>query len=210
MHPLSVRPWRRVVGAGAGVALVFTLGACGSKSPSPSAEPAATSSTTSTSVASTAAPDTSPPDTSTVDTFVATQQAVYEAYLGYWSTWDEASSNPINVDHPGLERYYTGAAFDQTRASLSKMVSEGTAGRPAENSKASHTIRFINLYNDTAFVEDCLVDDGVIYRVASGEIVNDVVKTVLVRATAFRTDGQWKVGETKTLREWQGVSACDG
>jgi hypothetical protein len=208
MHPLSVRPWRRVVGAGAGIALVLTLGACGSKSPSPSAEPAATSSTTSTSVASTAAPDTSPPDTSTVDTVASVKLAVSEAYDAYWRTWEEAITAPVNPQHPGLDRYFTDIALERARTNLQKMVDKGTAGRPADNPVGKHTIRSIDTNGKVAYIEDCSVDDGVIYDVASGNVVDDNIATSLIAGTAINVDGEWKISNTLVKRRWDGVSLC--
>ena len=68
---------------------------------------------------STASEPTSPPTT------LADEQAVLEAYQGYWDTW-LAANDPPNPDHPDLERYATGAALVSVRES----IEQHRLGRP--------------------------------------------------------------------------------
>jgi hypothetical protein len=59
-----------------------------------------------------------------------------------------------------------------------------------------------------ATVQDCSVNDGVLYRVATGEIVDDSVVTNSVEAVLRLVDGSWKVESTRLLQKWEGVAGC--
>ena len=57
-------------------------------------------------------------------------------------------------------------------------------------------------------LQDCATNDGIVYRVATGQVIDDSVVTRSVSATMRRVDGTWKLAEARVLQEWKGVAGC--
>jgi hypothetical protein len=53
-----------------------------------------------------------------------------------------------------------------------------------------------------------VTNDGVVYRVKSGDVIDDAVGTSSLEAVMRRIDGVWKLESTKLLQHWDGVSGC--
>ncbi len=69
-------------------------------------------------------------------------------------------------------------------------------------------MKLINLEGDTAELQDCVTNDGIVYRVATGEVVDSSVVTRSLSATMRLVDGAWKLADTRVLQEWEGVAGC--
>jgi hypothetical protein len=50
--------------------------------------------------------------------------------------------------------------------------------------------------------------DGIVYRVDSGEVIDDEVVTHSIDVTMRRVDGEWKVESAQLLQAWDGVEGC--
>ena len=55
---------------------------------------------------------------------------------------------------------------------------------------------------------DCSINDTIVYRVATGEVVDDSTVTRSVSATMRKVDGVWKLASTSEIQKWEGVAGC--
>jgi ABC-type transport system substrate-binding protein len=170
----------------------LAVSACGGSESPP--EVAAEPTTTSTTEASTT-------------TTVGREQEVLDAYLESWEAYDVAS-DPADPTHPALAETSTGPALQQAVESLEAFRISGRVGRTPENSIAEHRAEVVWLLGDEATVRDCSIDDGLVVIEATGEVVNDVVSTVLFEGSMAVEDGRWKLRSLKVVETWDGVAGC--
>jgi hypothetical protein len=175
------------------VALVVSLAACSNDDDD---------ATTTTTVA--------PSTTTTVTTGDAAQAEIVDRYKRFWEARFEANQPPPNPDFAGLREYATGAQLDNVIEETTNNLRERVALRKPENSVARSSVKVISVDGEVAKVQECVVDDGIVYRYESAnkEVVNDAVATHNVEATMRRVDGKWKVELTKIVQRWEGVAGC--
>ena len=173
--------------------------ACGSRDDQIPSTPERTteSSTTTASVTSTA-PDSTTPESGDL----------IPRYEAFWAARFEANQAPVNPDHPGLREFATGSQLANVIEETTRRRDEGLALRRPDKSVARRSITIVSNDGHQASLQDCAVNDGVVYRVASGEIVDDSVVTLSIEATLERIDGQWKVATTQLIQQWEGVAGC--
>ncbi len=53
-----------------------------------------------------------------------------------------------------------------------------------------------------------MIDDDVVYRYTTGEVVNAAVSTNSVEGTMRRIGGVWKLEAARLLQRWEGVAGC--
>ena len=149
-------------------------------------------------------------NTSTTSTPAAdtVEQEIADRYAAYWQARFEANQNPPNPDHPGLREYATGEQLDNVVEETRRNLDEGRALRKPENSVARSSVRVVKVTGDEATLQECVVDDGVVYRFRTGEVVNDTVATHSVEASMRRVDGVWRVATTRLLQRWEGIAGC--
>ncbi|MGC1512036.1 MAG: hypothetical protein WA797_03865, partial [Acidimicrobiales bacterium] len=85
---------------------------------------------------------------------------------------------------------------------------DGLAFRQEANSVTAHHVRVLSVAATTAELQDCFVNDGVVYRVESGAVVDDSVVTRNVTASMTIVDGVWKIEMATVIQEWKGVAGC--
>lgn len=197
------RPSRSAV-ALALVAVVFLAPAC-SGDDDDGAIPTTSSSrrTTSSSGASTS---TSSTDTTTAGT--AVEQEIQTRYTAFWEARFQANQAPPNPTHPGLREYATGAQLENVISETTRNRDEGLAFRRPEDSVYERRVRVVSVDGDTARLQDCVTNDGIVYRVASGEVIDDSVNTRSLEAVMRLVDGEWRLETTRVLQEWKGVAGC--
>lgn len=141
-------------------------------------------------------------------TVVSTEeQAVLDAYQGYWRAI-LAANNPPDERNPMLQQFATGEALDSVFKAAQANRLEGKALRPPENSKAEHRAEIVSMSESEATVRDCAIDDILVVKIDSGEVLNDKVATQLRTATLRHEGGAWKVAYTKLEERWDGVAGC--
>jgi len=143
--------------------------------------------------------------TSAVD---AAQQIVLDRYVAFWHARFEANQAPVNPDHPALAEYATGPQLENVVSETRRRRDEGLAIRRPENSVGKHDVRVVKEGTEEVTLQDCSVNDGVIYRVDTGEVVNDQVVTQSIRGTMRLVDGKWKLERASLVQEWPGVAGC--
>ena len=72
----------------------------------------------------------------------------------------------------------------------------------------TNRVKVVEVVGDSATVQDCATNDGIIYRVASGQVLDEGVVTRSVEATMLAVDGVWRLADTRVLQEWKGVAGC--
>lgn len=145
---------------------------------------------------------------STIRPATSEEQLVIDRYNAFWEARTAANASPPNPDDPRLRELATGPQLVNVIAETKDRRVQGLAIRNAQPSIAQGRVRVRNLHGDVAEIQECSVDDGIIYRPATGEIVNDEVVTRSVAATMRKVDGVWRLETTKVLQQWKGVAGC--
>lgn len=164
-----------------------------------SGAPTTTTSTTSTSTTT----STSSPDGSQSD-----DQELVDRYVGFWDARLAANEAPPNPDDPTLAEFATGPQLDNVMAETRQRLDDGLALRSADPSRTSHDVTVINQTADRAELQDCFVNDGIVYRPDTGEVIDDSVVTRSVSADMVLVDGVWKLERATVVQQWEGIAGC--
>jgi hypothetical protein len=149
--------------------------------------------------------------TSTTSTSAETdvEALATERYLAYWDARFAANEAPAaNPDAPALRELATGAQLDSVIAETTRNRDEGIAFRRPESSVAERRVQIISIDPDVVRLQDCATTDGIVYRVDSGEVIDDSVVTHSIEATMRLVDGEWKLESAQLLQSWDGVAGC--
>lgn len=188
------------------IALVLVATACSgddaaSSPPDASADRSSSSSTT------TIAPATS----STASSSSATQSVddeIVARYLGFWDARLAANSGTPDPDAAALRDFATGAQLDTVIAETQQRLDDGLALREADPSRSEHSVSVVSTSADRAELQDCFVNDGVVYRAGTGEVIDGSVVTRNVTALMVFEQGAWKLERATVIQEWEGVAGC--
>lgn len=188
---------RRLFGS---VLILFVLSACGD-------DPQSSTAPTPTSTASTTI---TPPSSTNLTTSTTVDPAgeVVARYKQFWEVRFEVSRNPVNPNDPRLAQFATGKQLDNVVTETRQRLDQGLAVRRPEPSASKNRVKVIEIASDTARLQDCATNDGIVYRVATGQVLDDGVVTRNVEATMRRVEGVWRLADTRVLQEWKGVSGC--
>ena len=151
---------------------------------------------------------TRPTTTTTTEPEQTAEEEAVERYLAFWDARFEANSEPVNPDHPALREYATGEQLENVLEETRRNAREGRAFRRPENSQGRRSVRVVRIEGESAMLQDCVVNDGVVYRVDTGEVIDDSVVTHSVEATMARVDGEWKLESARLVQRWEGVAGC--
>lgn len=154
---------------------------------------------------STAAPRPAPTTAAAQDPVAAD---IVGRYKQFWEVRFEANRPPVNPSDPRLGQLATGQQLENVRLETEERRDQGLALRRPETSLYERRVKLINLEGDTAELQDCVTNDGIVYRVATGEVVDSSVVTRSLSATMRLVDGAWKLADTRVLQEWEGVAGC--
>jgi hypothetical protein len=135
-------------------------------------------------------------------------QEIINRYVAYWDARFAANSGTPNPADPALAEYATGAQLDAVIAETQANLDQGLALRRAKEPHHLRRVNVVSVDGDLAVVQECFVDDAVVYRRTTGEIVNDEVATHNVRGELRRVDGVWRVSYTRLAQRWEGVDGC--
>lgn len=121
----------------------------------------------------------------------------------------EANAAPTpNPEFGPLGEAATGDALASVRDETAKRRDQGQAMRPATPSQAQIRVGAVSVTGASATVAACSIDDGVIFDVASGRVVNDAVVTHNYRITLQRDAEVWQVALVERMQRWEGVAGC--
>jgi hypothetical protein len=155
---------------------------------------------------------TEPPASTTATTevpeeFDSVEEEIVARYEGYWDARFAANSPP-NPDDAALREYATGEQLDHVIAETQANLDAGMEFRRADDPVALQEVRVVSLDGDTAVVQECVVNDAVIVRSATGAVVDDAVATYNVRGDMLRVDGEWRLAAARRVQRWEGVAGC--
>lgn len=204
-HPLAPRAGGANWLTALVVAVVLVVAACsdddGQSASSTSSTTSSSPATTSTTTLTTTTPET----TDGADTL---EQELIDRYTTFWDVRFEANQAPPNPDDPRLAEYATGAQLENVRAETTSRRDEGLAVREAADPVTSHDVTVVDVSGDEASLQDCFVNDAVVYRIDSGEVVDDSVVTRSVAVVMVKVEGAWKLESATVIQEWEGVAGC--
>ena len=192
--------WRRAASVLISGVLVVLLPACGGGGDSGgAAAPGTTGGTTASST-----PTTSTPVTTTMDPAAD----VAARYKQFWEVRYEANRNPVNPSDPRFAQFATGKQLDNVVTETRQRRDQGLAIRRPDPTVSRNRVKVLEVSNETARLQDCATNDGIVYRVATGQVLDDSVVTRSVEATMVKVDGMWRLADTRVLQEWKGVAGC--
>jgi hypothetical protein len=190
--------------------MVLTVAACSTDDTS-SADVERTQTSTTRAPTTSTTDSSSPTTTSAVpDSTVADplHQEIINRYIAYWDARFAANSGTPDPADPALAEYATGEQLDAVIAETQANLDQGLALRPAAEPHNFRRVNVVSIDGDLAVVQECFVDDAVVYRRSNGETVNDGVATHNVRGELRRADEVWRVSHTRLAQRWEGVDGC--
>lgn len=141
---------------------------------------------------------------------MSTDEAEVRATIDrYWDAWFAAVANPPNPDSPELNELLTGQAWATITGSIREMKANGEFVRqpqPSVFERRTTTVVF-----DTqriAHVRECIVDDLVVVRSNTNQIVNDSVSTYVFDSTLANDGTGWRITTTTESSKHPGVNVC--
>lgn len=173
-------------------------------SPNSSASSSLTSSTTS----STSAPTTSTTSTSTTEQVEDEEALILDRYLEFWDVRFEANSEPVDPDDPRLADLATDAQLTNVLEETQRRADQGLALRYPTNSVTERRPVVASIDGTEAIIQDCSINDTIVYRISDGEVIDDSTVTRSVSATMRNVDGVWKLSSTSEIQKWEGVAGC--
>lgn len=151
-----------------------------------------------------------PATTTTVDPQAQALADAEAAYLAYEEASNVAAADPVDPQHPDLQALITGDQRLHSNSELGGFLADGEAARSAAPSQYSVEIQAASAQSDgSVLLHVCRVDDSVVYKVATGEIVNDEVVTKTIDARMVNEDGAWKVFSTTVVARTPGAASCE-
>ncbi len=135
------------------------------------------------------------------------EREVLDAYVAAREA-ELAASELADPSLPAVEMTHTGPALQTTREALEAFRVTGRVGRDAPDSIFERRPEVVSVTGNSATVRDCTVDDRQIVVAATGEVVNDLVATVLFQGTMINEGGSWKLSRLSVEDEWEGVAGC--
>lgn len=131
-----------------------------------------------------------------------------DAYSAAMAAFDQATADPPNPDHPALAATTVDPVLTEVRNLAASWKGFGQALRYPQNSVHEITTLSVEIDGETATIETCNVDDGILYEPASGRVLNDKITTAHDRATMTLVDGTWKLTTRVQVEKWEGVAGC--
>lgn len=220
-RPAAVRPRSTIRTRCAVATIVLTMvvlaGACGGSDDGPD-EPEPRGTTTTESPADTAtsestgttggtAATTGSPETVGTEPAGSVEDAIVEAYVGFWDARLDANSPPAS-DASGLDAYATGQVLEDAQAEVASNREQGVEFREADDPADFRRVTVVEVSGDSASVQECVVDDVLVVRSSDGSVVNDAVATQSLRGDLRLVDGRWLLAESTLVQRWDGVAGC--
>ena len=87
-------------------------------------------------------------------------------------------------------------------------LDQGIAFRQRKDPANFRRVKVASLNGDSATVQECFVDDGLVVRRADGAVVNDTIATHSVKGEMVRVDGRWRLAKAELVQRWEGVAGC--
>ena len=166
------------------------------------------SATTTTEAPSTTEP---PAPTTSLDPQAQALADAEAAYLAYEEAYNVAAADPVTPQHPALQALITGDQRIYLNSDLGGDLADGEALRHAQPSQYNVDVLSATPQSDgSILLRVCQVDDRVVHKVATGEVVDDDVVTRTIDVRSINEGGTWKVALKTTVADAPGVASCEG
>jgi hypothetical protein len=139
--------------------------------------------------------------------FDSVADEIVARYEGYWDARFAANSPP-NPDDAALREYATGEQLDHVIAETQDNLNAGVEFRRADEPADFREVSVISVDGDRAVVQECVVNDNLVVRTGTGEVVDGGVATYNVRGDMQRVDGEWRLAAANQVQRWEGVAGC--
>lgn len=137
------------------------------------------------------------------------QQVVATRIRAFFAARDAANSAPAaNPDAPELADAASGTALQDLRDETTRRRDAGQAIRNGQQNLAAIRVGFVSIDGASATAAACSIDDGVIFEVATGRVVNDAVMTHNYRIDLELTGDVWRVSQIVRIQQWNGRAGC--
>ena len=188
--------------------VVLAAAACSGDGESSSPD-SSTSSTPTSSTSTTTSEPTSPTATTDTTSPIGDEEAVIlERYLEFWDVRFEANSDPVDPADPRLADLATDAQLNNVLEETQRRADQGLALRNPTDSVTERRPVVVSVDGSEATIQDCSINDTIVYRVSDGEVIDDSTVTRSVSATMRKVDGVWKLSSTSEIQKWEGVAGC--
>lgn len=150
-----------------------------------------------------------PPSTPAVEDGAEIEVLLASRVRAYFDARTLANAAPEpDPTHPALAEAAVGAELDAVVANTHRRRDAGQAIRAGDGGLAEIRVGSVDVGATSAAVAACAVDDGVIYEVTTGEVVDDAVVTHNYFISLELHDGVWKVARVVRVQQWEGVAGC--
>ncbi|MGH9187566.1 MAG: hypothetical protein ACRD0U_17415 [Acidimicrobiales bacterium] len=182
---------------------VLLLGACGGDDDD--ATPTTRETTTTNPIETTT---TTPSDTTTttVDPQAALKMEVEDSYRAAWNAYRTAS----DTNDPGFAPFLALFADPELSFLRRNIETRASAGQGVNRPEGGglQAVKVAEVTSDTAKMRACNVDNSVVFVIATGEVVDDSVSTALVEDSLLRDGLVWRVADRRVVQEWEGYAEC--
>lgn len=136
-------------------------------------------------------------------------EAIAERIRDYFDAREvaNAASGP-DPAHPALAETATGVELANLVEETTARRDAGRAIRPGEQDLAAIRVGSVVFGELVASAAVCSIDDGVVFDVASGEVVDDSILTHSYTVELAVAEGKWKVSRIARVQQWEGVAGC--
>jgi hypothetical protein len=145
--------------------------------------------------------------TATDEEFDSVEDEIVARYEGYWDA-RFAANRPPNPDDAALREYATGEQLDHVIAETQDNLEAGVEFRRAGDPADFREVSVVSVDGDRAVVQECVVNDNLVVRIGTGEVVDGSVATYNVRGDMQRVDGEWRLAAANQVQRWEGVAGC--
>lgn len=153
---------------------------------------------------------TAAPAESTTTTAAETIESVIaDRIRAFFAAREAANAGPVpNPGDPALAEVAIGDALTSTVSETQRRLDDGRAIRGGELQLADIRVGSVQVSDATASAGVCSIDDGVIYEVGTGDVINDDVVTHNYLIELDLVGEAWKVSRVVRLQQWEGVAGC--
>jgi hypothetical protein len=145
--------------------------------------------------------------TAAEEEFDSVEDEIIARYEGYWDARFAANSPP-NPDDAALREYATGGQLDHVIAETQDNLDAGVEFRRADEPADFREVSVLSVDGDSAVVQECVVNDNLVVRIGTGDVVDDGVATYNVRGDMQRVDGEWRLAAANQVQRWEGIAGC--
>ena len=210
-NTMSTKQWL-LIGAAAALVLIAGIVAISVQDDDQGLDTVATPESPTTVVPTPTPTPTSAPPTTVVPTTTPAPEVLDVAaqIRAYFDARNSALAAPVPDPDESLQfdQFAEGEALSNLNEDVQGFYEAGRATRPGEEGLGDVRVGFVDARSSAASAVACEVNDGVLYEVATGNVVNDDVVTRELEIFLTMQDGVWKLESVRGIEQWDDVAGC--